>query len=309
MQGKLLHEFESFRRWQGIITPLLPSGWQALEIKIKDYYETLEKNTNQARNEDLYEDGKLVRPSIVSLNQQFVDGTIGPDQWRNSVGDAKSKLIEAARLLGESPAYKDVPKTLEEREAWLAEKNMLAPTYGADQELLWYYYELTPEYQYNWESDRMELDFDTYYAQIDILLESLSDTQRQRLIDRIQLDWTSMEQLYWNVSRDFLRPYRNIRSIVLEQYTPEQVQQIRRYEVARGTEREALKEIVGPDGTKLIAGFNTAVREARQRFRYVDPELDAWSYFFGNTDSFLTPTAEARYNELTKQFLTPKMVQ
>jgi len=309
LQQKLLYQNEDFRRWQGMVTPLLPSGWQNMEIKIRDYYETLEKMSTEARYTGLYEDGELVRPSIVDLNRQRVTGEIGPDQWKSAVGSIKSQQGEAARVLGESPAYKDVPKTLEEREAWLREKGVVTPTYGADQELLWYYYELEPELKYNWDSDRMELDFDTYYAHVDALLESLDETHRQRLLTRIQSDWTPMERLYWSVSREYLRPYRNVRTIVMGQYSDEERQQIRRYEVARGTEREALKEVIGPDGEKLIAGFNTNVREARQRLRYADPELDAWSYFFGNTDSFITTTAEEMYNDMTKQYLKESMVE
>lgn len=309
LQQKLLYGFEAYRRWQGITTPLYPSSWQLLEVRIRDYYEELEKNSHQARLEGVYEDGKLVRPSIVDLNQQLVSGEIGPDQWRSMRSEIQSSLAEVGRALGESPAYKGVPKTLEEREAWLQEKGIPLPTYGADQELLWYYYELEPEYQYNWESGRDELDFETYYAKVDILLESLDDAHRQRLLDRIQLDWTPMERLYWTVSREFFRPYRNIRSIVLEQYTEEQKQQIRRFEVARGEEREALKEIIGPDGNKLISGFNTNVRKARQSLRYVDPELDAWLYFFGTTDTFITETGKENYERYKKQYLTQSMVQ
>jgi len=309
LQQKLLYEFESYRRWQGITTPLYPSSWQALEIKIRDYYETLEKNFNQARREGIYEDGELVRPSIVDLNRQLVSGEIGPDQWRAMRSDIQSKLAEVARVLGETPAYKDVPKTLEEREAWLREKGIPLPTYGPDQELLWYYYELEPEYKYNWDSQRMELDFDTYYSKIDILLDSLNEAQRQRLIDRIQLDWTPMERLYWSVSREYFRPYRNVRSVVLNQYTDEQRQQIRRFEVARGAEREELKQLIGPDGKKLISGFNERVREARQRLRYLDPDLDAWSYFFGNTDTFITGAAKEKYEQLKKRYLTEDMIE
>ncbi len=309
LQQKLLFEFEAYRRWQGITTPLYPSSWQMMEIKTKDYYETLEKNSHEARYEGVYEDGELVRPSIVDINEQLVNGVIGPDQWRSMREKIVSSLGEVGRALGDTPAYKDVPKTLEEREAWMAEKGVPLPTYGADQELLWYYYELEPEYTYNWESDRMELDFDTYYAKIDILLESLDEAHRQRLLDRIQLDWTPMERLYWTISREYFRPYRNIRNIVLEQYTDEQKRQIRRYEVARGAEREQLKQIQGPDGQKLIAGFNAKVREARQRLRYIDPELDAWSYFFGSTDSFITKEAQDRYKELVSERMNLAIVQ
>ena len=309
MQQKLLYEWDAYRRWQGIITPLYPSSWQMLDIKTRDYYEDLERVYNEARTVGVYEDNKLIRPSMVEMNRQFVEGEIGPDQWMSFRSDMTGSLAEAVRILGESPAYKDVPKTFEERAKMLEERNIPTPTQGPDQELLYYYYELRPEYKWNWESQRNERDFDTYYAYIDILLESLDSAHRERLLQRIQSDWTPMEKLYWQVSREFMRPYRNLRSIVLREYEPEQVQQIRRYEVAPAAEREMLREVIGPDGEKLISGYQRRLREARQRFRILDPETDAWLNFFGTTTALMSTEAKQIYEELRKKYLTKDMIQ
>ena len=153
------------------------------------------------------------------------------------------------------------------------------------------------------------MDFDTYYAYIDILLESLDAPHRERLLQRIQADWTPMEKLYWQVSRDFMRPYRNLRSVVLREYEPEQVQQIRRYEVAPAAERKQLQEIIGPDGDKLISGYQRRLREARQRLRLLDPTMDAWLNFFGTTTSLLSTEAEQIYEELREKYLVPEMIR
>jgi len=308
-QQKLLYEWETYRRWQGVTTPLYPSSWQLLDVKTRDYYEELDKVYNEARTTGVYEDGKLVRPSMVEMNRQFVDGEIGPDQWMSFRSDLVGSLAEAVRVLGESPAYKDVPKTFEERAKMLEERNIPTPTQTPDQELLYYYYELRPDYKWSWESQRMERDFDTYYAYIDILLESLDAPHRERLLQRIQADWTPMEKLYWQVSREFMRPYRNLRAIVLREYEPEQVQQIRRYEVAPAAEREELREIIGPDGVKLISGYQKRLREARQRLRILDPETDAWLNFFGTTTALLSSEAKEIYEDLRKRYLTKEMIK
>lgn len=310
LQQKMLYGYEAFRRAQGVITPLYPASWQDIEVKTKDYWEELSNNYHEARYEGVYdEEGELLQPSIVDLNQQRVDGVIGPDQWKAGLSNILGGLGAVADKLGQSPAYKDVPKTLEERVAWLEEKGIPLPTYGPDQELLWYYYEIEPELTYNWESDRMELDFDTYYAKIDALLVSLDESQRQRLLDTVHYDWTPLEILYWTISREYFRSYRNTRNVVLRQYTDEQIQAIRRFEVARGAERDELRNIPGPDGRKLISGFQARVRDARRRLRYIDPELDAWSYFWGNTDSFITSNSKQIYEGLTEQYLTQEMVR
>jgi len=118
-----------------------------------------------------------------------------------------------------------------------------------------------------------------------------------------------MEKLYWQVSRDYMRPYRNLREIVLREYDPEQIQQIRRFEVAPAAEREQLQEIIGPDGDKLISSYQRRLREARQRLRILDPETDAWLNFFGTTTALLTEEAKQTYEELRKEYLVPGMVK
>ena len=306
-QQALLYQWESFRRYQGITTPLYPSSWQAIDIKRTQYYEEVERLYSDIRYNGVYEDGELIQMSIMELNRQLVEGIIGPSQWKSHRSDIQNGLGEAVRILGNSPAYVDVPKTFEEMAAMLEERAIVIPTKTPDQELMYYYFELKPELKYNWESDRMELDFETYYAYIDILLETLTPPFRERLIQRIQNDWTPMERLYWEFSRTYARPYRNIRDIVLREYTDEQVKIIRRFEVARGTEREEILEVMGPDG-KLISGYQKQLREARQRLRILDPELDAWLYFFGNTDKFMSHESREIYDGLVKQYLVPEMV-
>lgn len=308
LQQKLIYSMDAYKRWQGITTPLYPSSWQQLEVRIDNYYKELEKVSDKARTVGFYRDGELEVPSIVDLNQQLIDGEIGPDQWLSMRGIIIDRMIAEQSAISESEAYKDVPKSLDERAEYAAERGYPVPTFTHDQELLYKYFEIYPKYTYNWESERMEYDYDTYYALIDVLLESLDESSRQVFLDRIHMKWTPMEELYWNASREYFRAYRNIRAIVLRQYEPEQQQQIRRYEVARGQEREELKNLLGPDGQKLISGFSSKVREARLRLRYVDPETDAWLYFFGKTDTFVTKQAEEIYNRLAKEYLTQEMV-
>ena len=307
-QQALLYQWETYRRYQGIMTPLYPSSWQALDIRISDYYQELSRVFEETRYHGRYdEDGKLLRPSMVDINRDLVEGNISPDSWRSQRSSMQQGLAEAAYILGQTPLYKDVPKTFEERAKLLEERGIVTPTQTPDQELLYYYYELKPDYKYDWEMDRMELDFDTYYAHIDALLESLSPQHRERLLERIQNDWTPMELLYWEFSREYARPYRNLREIVLRSYTPEQQQIIRRFEVARGDERTELQEVMGPDG-KLISSFQRKLREARLSLRMMDPELDAWLNFFGTTDKLVTAKAKEVYADLRKQYLTDSMI-
>jgi len=303
LQQKILYEQEAYERWQGITTPLYPSAWQLEDIRVRDYYEKVESIYDDYRHVGVIdEQGNLVSPSIDALTAQWRRGEIGPDQWTSARGDLLSEAVAAAREMGKRD-YPDVPKTLEEREARYAERGITAPTYSPDQEIIFMYYDIKPELRWDWEAGRDTYDFDSYYAKIDAIVETLEGEYRQRFLDRIQYEWNDMEKLYWQVSREYLRPYRLVRNLVLDKYTDEQRHAIRRYEVARGAERDAIRSMIGPEGKKLISHFNSQVREARQRLRMLDPELDAWTYFFGVTDTLLSNESKKLYSELEKQYL------
>ena len=303
LQQKIVYEQEAYERWQGVTTPLYPSSWQLEDVQVRDYYERVEAIYEDYRHVGVTdEQGNLVSPSIDELTAQWRRGEIGPDQWTSSRGNLLSEAVAASREMGKRD-YPDVPKTLEEREARFIERNIPAPTYSPDQEIIYIYYDIKPELRWDWEAGRDTYDFDSYYAKIDAIIETLEGEYRQRFLDRIQYEWNDMEKLYWQISREYLRPYRLVRNLVLDQYTEEQRHAIRRYEVARGAERDAIRELIGPDGKKLVSHFNSEVREARQRLRMLDPELDAWTYFFGVTDTLLSTESKNLYPQLEKQYL------
>lgn len=308
LQQKIVYEAEAYKRWQGVTTPLYPSTWQQEDVDVRDYFEKVEQLSDESRHSGIFdEQGTLIQPSITELTRQWVSGEIGPDQWISGRGSVLDHTAAAALEMGKRD-YPDVPKTLDEREQRYIDRGIPAPTYGPDQELLYKYYEIKPVYGWDWDNDRYAYDFDVYYAKIDALMESLQGEYKQRFEDRIQYDWSPMEKLYWQVSREHLRPYRLIRNLVLEQYSPEQQVLIRRYEVARGTERDEIKDAPGPEGRKLISHFTSTLRESKQRYRMLDPTTDAWSYFFGRTDTLITTQAKETYAQLGKRYLVPEMI-
>ena len=307
LQRKIVYNSEAYRRFQGVTTPLFPSAWQEEDVRTADYYDKVETLFDDARHKGIFdEQGNLTQQSIADITQQWVDGVIGPDQWATNHGDALAHASAAAMEMGKL-VYPDVPKTLEEREARLKERGVPAITYGPDRELLWKYYEIKPELRWDWEADRMTYDYDLYYAKIDMMVDTLQGEFKQELLDTIQFKWIGMERLHWQINQEYIRPYNGLRQLVLEQYDPEQVKLIRRYEVARGAERDEIRAVEGPEGRKLIAGYTAKLREVRQRYRLLDPTTDAWLNFFGKTDKLLSKEATDIYNSITKQYLTPEM--
>lgn len=305
LQQKILYEMESYKRWQGVTTALYPSTWQAQDIRRSEYYETVDNIFDDSRRKGVFDsEGNLIQPSLQEVTRQWVAGEIGPDQWVSMRGEILDGASDATNEVG-NRLYPDVPKTLEEMEEFYKSRGTLPPIKSPDQEIMYIYYQLKPEYRWNWDKERFEYDFDTYYALIDAMISTLKGEFKQRFLDRIQYDWLPMERLYWEISREYLRPYRLVRNAVLEGYPPELQKLIMRFEVARGQERQAIMDVVGPDGRKLISGFNSQLREARQRLRMIDPELDAWCYFFGVTDTLLSAEATEIYDRFKKEHLTP----
>ena len=309
LQQKILNEYEGYKRWQGVTTPLYPSGWQIQDIKIRQYYEAVDQLYVEARTIGKFDAlGNQTEYSINDLTQQMIDGKINPAQWNSRRGDLLTKAAAASTEMGRL-AYPDVPKTLAEREAHWKERGVPVPTYSPDEELLYLYYDIQPEMSYNWETDTMEYNFNLYFAKINAMIDTLTGEYKQKFLDRIQYEWNGMERLYWDVNKEYLRPYNQAKELVLESYSAEQQALIRRYEVARGDERENIKSLPGPDGNLLISGFTSKLSKVRKALRNIDMEMDAWLYFFGITDTFVNSGSETYYKNLTQQYMVDAMAK
>ena len=309
-QQKVLQTLEGYDRFRGIMTPLIPSGWQITDVRRAEYYDLIDKLFEQSRTSGLYDDqGRKTDKGVYELNTALVNGEISPSQWRSRVGDLKSKVSTVATQIG-ATEYSDVPKTFEELEELYRSRGEVVPPRSASQELLYEYYQMKPELRWDWESDTEEFDFDGYYARVDTLLDSLDEPFRSKFITRLQAEWSPAEILYWNASRDYLRAYRQVRNLVLQQYTPDQREAIRNYEVERSpAERERLRAVPDGKGGTIIATFRSDVKKIRENLRMAAPMLDAWLYFWDYVDSFKTSEAEMHWNTLLKNHMNQALIK
>lgn len=306
-QQSLLYSWEAYRRYQGVTTPLYPSSMQNMEIQITEYYEALQKAYDDARFYGVWEGGKQTAPSITDINQQLVDGDITPSQWRTLRGDIQAGLASYAKYLHQYN-YPDVPITFEERQARYAELGIVLPAATPDQELMWMYFETQPEWGVDPDTGVTGYNFDKYYAYIDILLQSLTPEYRERFLARVQKNWTPMEKLYWEFSKEYAAPYRNLGNIVLREFDSDSQDIIRQYRHSSGPERQELRNAVDSQGNKVIAAYESLLQEAHTKLRVLSPETDAWLNFFGYVTTFKTKEAERIYKDLESKYLTQTMV-
>ena len=310
-QQKLLKDISGYEMWRNNTEPLQPSAWQNENRAVRQFYNDVEELYDNARATGIYDsEGTLQAKGIQALTEDWVAGRITAKQWINGRSDLFSKLAFSIETLGNSEAYKSVPKTIQERAARYAERGITVTAFGPDEELLNMYYELKPERVYDDELGVEVLDFDTYYASIDAIMDSLSPENKQTFINTIQYSWTPMERLYWDVSRQYIRPYKKVYQLYLDKYSTEQQEIIKKIQYSEGTEREELMAITDPrTGNKLYSQFNSEVRSAREALRSLSPDLDSWLNFFGRTTTFKTNAARAMYEEKRQSFLTPEMAR
>jgi hypothetical protein len=308
LDRQFIREFlEKYRAWLRPTTaPLLPSALGDVKLKIMQYYDDLEALRKQAYDTGFYTTDNqgnrvLTFKPLTLLENEFINGRISPDEYRRSVADTLGELSAQSRALANLPHYSTVPKTRREREQFYQQYDLLMPTWDAGQELLWEYYDLRPQLRPD-EDGVLRPDWDTYFAQLDFLLESMHPSVRDRLLQRIQAEWTDTQRLYWTTSRKYLAPYRNVRVAVIQTYPEESQRLINRYVRADLAERQRIRKEVGPDGERIISDFEDKLRNARENLRILDPTLDAWLLFWGKTDKPLTAQAAVQYNELLRRY-------
>ena len=309
-QRKILYSYEIFRNWQGVSQSLTPSSYTQIEQKISSYYDEMQKLDNDYHHKGIFDsNGNRSSYSIEDLNRQRVEGKISASQWISRRNDMVQKLAEAKRVIGNSNIYKDVPKSLDDRLSYMQERGNPLPTLTPDQELINYYYDLMPKPAFNYETGMDELDFDTYFAHVDNLLSSLDPHFRDRLTSTIQSNWTGLEKLYWNASREYIRPYNRVKDLVISQYDEKSQYWLKRYAQADTAERAQIASYTLPDGNKLMSDFNTKLKASHEALRVADPTLDAWLNFFGKASSFSTKESEQIFNNLNKQYLNESIIK
>jgi hypothetical protein len=303
LDQEYINSIESIKRWTRTVTPLLPSEYQRTVVRIGEYWDSVEHLTTAARTDDFKDDkGNVEAYSLQHLSEMFIRGEITADQYLQMQGDTQARLSAGIDALHQSDYFKDVPITLDERVAFAQEHNLPQPTFSPGEELVAQYYELKPQLRRDPETGQLTYDFDTYFAQTDALIESLPDAVKQRFLAYIHRNWTDTQKLYWTISREYLRPYRNLREAVIQQFTPDEQEILRRYSSTEGAEQAALEEITMADGNKLIATFTKDLRTARLHMRRMDPTLEAWLYFWGKVTEFNTADSEAIYADLMQQY-------
>lgn len=290
--AKKMYEMTKYKYWTGAAQILNPPEFTKLQEKINNFWDAVEGINKQAKEQGFTDRNGKKQPSLNQLDEQFKSGAISARDYLKAVAGVKSERAIAIKTLKEDKNYKDVPITLEQREEYRRTHNMPMPVEHPAKELINYYNEIPLE-----EDKAGEPMWDKYFASLDGLLQALPEKERNYLLDYVQRDWTDTQKLYWTTNNNFIRPYMNLREGLLRNVQQDQQSFLRKYEDATPAMIKNLSE----EEQKLVTDFNSALSRSRERYRQLDPEVDAWLFYWGKVSTVQSEAARLKYNEIVKK--------
>jgi hypothetical protein len=301
-QQQLL-EMEKFKYWTGISSAIYPQSLQRANARIGEYWNSVTSIFDDARTVGFTDSaGNVKSLSSERLAEMWHRGEISSQDWQKAQSELTREAINRSQGLRASNYFKDVPITIEERKAYAEEHNLPVPVDHPGQELIRLYYELSPAV----DPITGDVNFDRYFAEVEALIESMPPKYQEEFLTYIQREWSSPQKLYWNINKDYIRPYNNLFRAILQRYTPEEQQLIERYK-----DNEELRKTLdeGSPIEDLMVAFDDQVTLARRNYRLLSPDTDAWLFFWGRTNTLLTDAATNSFNSFQRQYRSPAGVQ
>lgn len=290
---KRLYELTRYKYWSGNNNSLNPPEFKKLEDKIGTFWDEVEKINVEAKNTGFKDRNGQPTPSLNDLDEQFKSGKLAPRDYLKQMAGVKIQRNIKIDTLKNDPNYKGVPITLEQREEYRRTHDIPMPVNHPAKELLDYYNQIPLD-----NDAQGDPDWNKYFASIDGLLAALPEDKKNYLLDYIQRDWTSSQKLYWQSNGQFIRPYMNLREGILQSIDPSQQSLVRQYEDASSAKIKNLSELE----QQIVSDYNAALGRARTKYRQLDPETDAWLFYWGKTSTLQTESARRKYNELIKRY-------
>lgn len=292
--AKELYEITKYKYWTGNASSLQPKEFQVMQQKIESFWAEVEKIQTRARETGFTDSNGRQLKSLAQLDTEFRDGTITAREYLQLSAATKARQSQAIETLKQEERYKEVPITLEQREEYRRKHNMPMPVQHPAKELLDMYHGL----RVTTDPVTGESDWNKYFASVDAIIEALPDEHRGYLLEYIQKEWTPSQKLYWQTNSQFIRPYMNLREGILQEVIPAQQEFIRDYMDVSAAVIDNLPE----EAAKLIRDFNSAVSRAREKYRQLNPETEAWLYYWGKITSLQSEAARKKYNSIIAQF-------
>lgn len=218
-------------------------------------------------------------------------------EWRSEYASHWSDYIQGTETLEADPEFADAidAMTTEGHARLMRELGFAVPPVDPMREVIRLYFNIEMEKKVDPYTGEEDWDYLRFWLEREAVRMALTEEQRAEFDAYVRRYKTPMEILFRNVSNTYLRGYRAVTRIVLEEFTDEEKALIAEY-YADTTTRERkleIKEVVSHGGRKLISHWDSARTDARAALRTASPKLDFWLYVFGYITAPKTNEAKA----------------
>ena len=237
------------------------------------------------------------------LDGEWRSGLINHNDWDRERKELNGRITTFIETLRTTPAYKDVPVSLQERLDWAAGNSTQPPIQHPLEELLSFYYEKRPDdfRVFDPEVNAQVTDWNAYFRWRTTIEQSLNPSQMAAFSRQVEKNDTVLELTHRRDYEQYINPYDNAFDVILERHDDASQAVIKRFYFVAGEnpeEADALREQLGTDGEKIVAGFQSLLSDFRRAMRQIDPELDGRLLFWGKATSPTTPAGLQKWREL-----------
>ena len=271
---------------------LMPPEYSDLYNKINKYYDKVESYQIERLASQTDANKGFLQPSA----ELHFDG----GEWRREYANNWSAYNSRVEALDTDPEFADaIDAMTPEGQVRLAkELGFAPPPVDPMQEAIRLYFDVELEKDIDPYTGEEDYDYLRFWLEREAVRMVLPEEQRADFDAYVRRYQTPMEVLFKQVSNDYLRGYRAISRIVLEEFTEEEKALIAEFYADTTTldRRKKIREFVSHSGDQLISYWDSRRTHVRQALRRASPELDFWLYVFGYTQP-LTEEAKVMARE------------
>jgi len=243
----------------------------------------------------------------VDINKGFLQPTktlhFDGGEWRKEYANNWSAYVSRVESIEADPEFTDaIDAMTPEGQVRLAQElGFTPPPVDPMQEAIRLYFEIELEKKKDPFTGEEDYNYLGFWLEREAVRMALPEEQRSDFDTYVRRYQTPMEVLFKQVSNTYLRGYRAVSRIILEEFTDEEKALIAEFYADTTTldRKKEIQEFVSHSGKKLISYWNSRRTHVRQALRRESPKLDFWLHVFGYTKP-ITEEAKAMVREWEK---------
>jgi hypothetical protein len=283
---QILQEMDYYK-WVGLNRPAMPENQQIAAGKLDNFWSavTAHSDANTVAKHDAERD--------------FLSGRLSPSDYLSKISGIYTDNRNYIDTLKSTPAYADVPLTLDERTAYYQKSGVAMPVQHPFQELVNLYNSIELKNIIDPVTGERLQDWTNFFALRDAIAQAIPANMKDEWEAYINRNKTPLEQLRNDVTTKYLTIYDSLYDKVKQTFSADNQTIIDAYLMQVKTGRA----VANPDLTAatIVNDFKAKVTSAKGALRTSNPYLDAWLFYWGRTTSFKTDAAKNAYLQICGQ--------